>query len=113
MDQTSNITDFSKIKLSCSDCNLAELCLPRGLHIKELDTLEQIIKRSKPIQRGDTIFRGGDPFRSLYAIRSGTVKMYTTTDDGEDQVMGFYFPGEIIGFDAIENDQHQCSCRGT
>ncbi len=109
MNSKPQITDLSEIKLSCSNCNLAELCLPRGLDLKELDTLEQIIKRSKPIHKGDYIFRNGDPFRSLYAVRSGTIKIYTTTDDGDNQVMGFYFPGEIIGFDAIENNKHQCS----
>lgn len=100
---------LSEIKLSCSNCNLAELCLPRGLNLKELDKMEKIIKRSKPIQKGDYIFRSGDPFRSLYAVRSGTVKIYTIADDGNKQVMGFYFPGEIIGFDGIEKDIHQCS----
>ena len=71
--------------------------------------MEKIIKRSKPIQKGDYIFRNGDHFRSLYAVRSGTVKIYTTTDDCNKQIMGFYFPGEIIGFDGIEKDIHQCS----
>ena len=109
MNSKPQITDLSEIKLSCSSCNLAELCLPRGLNLKELDTLEQIIKRSKPIHKGDYIFRNGDTFRSLYAVRSGTIKIYTTTDDGDNQVMGFYFPGEVIGFNAIENNKHQCS----
>ncbi len=109
MNSKPQITDLSEIKLSCSNCNLAELCLPRGLDLKELDTLEQIIKRSKPIHKGDYIFRNGDTFRSLYAVRSGTIKIYTTTNNGDNQVMGFYFPGEIIGFDAIENNKHQCS----
>ena len=109
VNSTPENTRLSEIKLSCSNCNLAELCLPRGLKLKELDKMEKIIKRSKPIQKGDYIFRNGDPFRSLYAVRSGTIKIYTTTDDGNKQIMGFYFPGEIIGFDGIEKDTHQCS----
>ncbi len=103
------ITDLSEIKLSCSNCNLSELCLPRGLNLKELDALEQIIKRSKPVHKGEYIFRNGDPLHSLYAVRSGTIKIYTTTSDGSNQVMGFYFPGEVIGFDAIENNTHKCN----
>jgi len=74
-----------------------------------LEVLEKMVKRSRPLHRSDYIFRAGDKFKSLYAVRSGTVKVYTTTDNGEEQIMGFYFPGEIIGFDAIESDKHVCS----
>ena len=109
MNFKAQVTDFSRLKASCSNCNLSELCLPRSLTPQEFDDLEDIIKRSRPLHRGDHIFRSGDPFHSLYAVRSGTVKLYTTTDAGDDQIMGFYFPGEIMGFDAIENDRHLCS----
>ena len=105
----SQVADFSKIKVACSNCNLSELCLPRGLEPEELNMLESVVRQSKPLHRGDYIFRTGDPFRSLFAVHSGTIKLYTTTDSGDDQIMGFYFPGEILGFDAIENNQHACS----
>lgn len=109
MNVKTQITDFSKMKASCALCNLQELCLPRGLEADELEVLEKLVKRSRPLHRSDYIFRAGDSFKSLYAVRSGTVKVYTTTDLGEEQIMGFYFPGEIIGFDAIESDKHVCT----
>ena len=103
------ITDLSKFRVSCENCNLAELCLPRGLSLDELEALEGIVKRTNPVNKGDYIFRVGDKFNALYAVRSGTVKQYTIIDNGDDQVLGFYFPGEIIGFDAISSGIHRCS----
>ena len=103
------ITDLSKFRVSCENCNLSELCLPRGLSLDELDALEGIVKRTNPVNKGEYIFRAGDKFNALYAVRSGTLKQYTIVDSGDDQVLGFYFPGEIIGFDAISEGSHRCS----
>lgn len=103
------VIDFSKIKASCANCNMQELCLPRGLNPEDLSKLEHVVKGSRPIQKGQHIFRINDPFESFYAIRSGSVKSYIIDENGDEQIIGFYFPGEILGFDAIESHQHTCS----
>jgi CRP/FNR family transcriptional regulator len=51
----------------------------------------------------------GDLFGSLYVIRSGSVKTYLTSEDGEEQILGFHQPGDVIGFDAIAEGRHPCS----
>ena len=89
-----------EIKISCSNCSLAELCLPHGLTETELELLEKIVKRKPPLQPGQHLYRAGDASFSLYAVRSGTLKSYYTTDDGDEQVLGFTLPGEMVGFDA-------------
>jgi len=104
--QTFNIEKF---KVSCANCNLAELCLPRGLEEGDLEKLETIIKRAQPLQRGDYLFRTGDQFHAIYAIRSGAVKVYKTTSDGDEQILGFHLPGELLGLDAIEWKHHVCT----
>jgi len=104
--QTFNIEKF---KVSCANCNLAELCLPRGLEEGDLEKLESIIKRAQPLQRGDYLFRTGDQFHAIYAIRSGAVKVYRTTSDGDEQILGFHLPGELLGLDAIEWKHHVCT----
>ena len=103
------IIDFSRIKATCSNCNLQELCLPRGLNAKDLEKLDHMVKGSHPIPKGNYIFRTDDPFVSLSAVRSGSVKVYVLNESGEEQIIGFYFPGEILGFDAIESHRHTCS----
>lgn len=109
MSEPTQIIDFSKIKATCSNCNLHELCLPRGLKADDLEKLELVVKGSRPIEKGTHIFRAEDPFESFYAVRSGSVKVYIINEAGEEQIIGFYFPGEIIGFDAIEHSKHTCS----
>jgi len=109
MSAPEQIIDFSRIKATCSSCNLQELCLPRGLNAKDLDKLEHVVKGSRPIPKGNHIFRTDEPFVSFSAVRSGSVKVYVLDESGAEQILGFYFPGEILGFDAIEQHQHTCS----
>jgi CRP/FNR family transcriptional regulator len=97
-----------EIRISCSNCSLAELCLPHGLTEAELVQLEKIVKHKPPMQPGQHLYRAGDPSFSLYAVRSGTLKSYYTTDDGDEQVLGFTLPGEIVGFDGL-SDGHYTS----
>lgn len=101
--------DSHKIKTSCSSCGLSELCLPAGLEKSDLDKLENTVNRSNPLQKGEAIFRKGDPLKYLYVVRSGTAKLIRVTQAGEEQILGFYFPGELLGFDAIEHGEYQCT----
>jgi len=74
-----------------------------------VERLDDIVKRSRPLHRGDHLFRSGDNFRSLYVVKTGSVKTYTPREDGGEQVLGFHLPGEVIGLDAIERESHNCS----
>ncbi|MDM0081156.1 MULTISPECIES: fumarate/nitrate reduction transcriptional regulator Fnr [Variovorax] len=96
------------IKVACSNCNLRELCMPVGLAPGELQRLDDLVATRRKIKRRETLFRNGEPFTSLYAIRTGVFKTRVTSEDGRDQVTGFQMAGEIIGLDGIVNDQHTC-----
>jgi CRP/FNR family transcriptional regulator, anaerobic regulatory protein len=88
---------------------LHELCLPRGLKVEDLEQLESVVKRSHPLQGGDYLFRAGDALNNLYAVRSGSIKLFLVDKNGVDQILGFYFPGEILGLDAIDSKKHLCT----
>ena len=96
------------IKVACSNCNLRELCMPVGLDKADLDRIEEIVAVRRKVKRKDRLFRSGDRFSSLYAIRTGVFKTQLTTEDGRDQVTGFQMAGEIIGLDGIVNNHHSC-----
>ena len=98
-----------KIKTSCNTCGLSDLCLPAGLEQSDMDKLEESVNRSRPIHKGDVIFEMGNKFDSVYAIRSGTAKLIRLTETGDEQIIGFYLPGELLGLDAIENGQYKCT----
>ena len=96
------------IKVACSNCNLRELCMPVGLNDDELRRVDELVASRRSVKRGTALFHNGEPFTSLYAIRTGFFKTSLTTEDGRDQVTGFQMAGEIIGLDGIVNEQHTC-----
>ncbi|KDM91450.1 FNR family transcription factor [Photobacterium galatheae] len=93
--------------IHCQDCSISQLCIPFTLNDSELDQLDSIIERKKPIQKGQELFKAGDELKSLYAIRSGTIKTYTITEQGDEQITAFHLAGDLVGFDAINNNTHQ------
>ena len=92
--------------VNCGDCRLGPLCLPIALNTDEIDQLDDIVKRGRPLNKGDHLYRQGDAFHAVYAVRSGSFKAYSTGDDGTEQVTGFYLPGEIMGMDGISSLSH-------
>ena len=98
-------------QVNCGNCRLNSICLPLALESDDIQQLDDIIQRSKPLQNNQPLYRVGDDFQSVYAVRSGTLKAYKTTDDGREQVTGFYFPGEILGMDGISNNAHASSAK--
>jgi CRP/FNR family transcriptional regulator, anaerobic regulatory protein len=98
-------------KVNCANCRLNSICLPLALENDDIVHLDNIIQRSKPVQKGQHLYREGDEFQSVYAVRSGALKAYRTTDDGREQVTGFYFPGEILGMDGISKNTHASSAK--
>ena len=98
-----------QLKTVCSACSLKELCLPMGLSHEEVEHLDQLVYTRKRVKRGEALYRSGDGFASLYAIRSGFFKSNVLLEDGRDQVTGFFMPGEIMGLDGIGPDRHSCN----
>ncbi|UCH53096.1 MAG: fumarate/nitrate reduction transcriptional regulator Fnr [Pseudomonadota bacterium] len=108
-DRVGAVVTIGGIKLACKDCSLRELCLPLGLHEADLTALDRVVQRRRTLKKGETLYRYGDPLRSLYALKGGTVKTTGLMEDGRVQVTGFYMPGELLGVDAINADQHPCT----
>lgn len=96
--------------ISCQTCRLKCCCLPAGLDAIELTKLEGIIKRHHPLQKGEHLFRAEDPMRYLYAVRSGAMKTYYLTPEGNEQIADFHLAGEIVALDAIGKDLYRNNC---
>jgi CRP/FNR family transcriptional regulator, anaerobic regulatory protein len=93
-------------KVACSSCNLRELCLPVGLSPDELARLDKVVAARKSVPRGQALFRAGQPFRSLYAVRAGFFKTCIASERSRDQVTGFQMAGELLGLDGIATEHH-------
>lgn len=104
------IIDVRYPRTACSACDLRDLwCLPIGLKGEEFYQLDSIINRRKKIRRGEHLYRAGESFRSLYALRTGFFKTIFLSESGREHVTGFHMTGELLGLDAISNDNHCCN----
>ena len=109
MPESEKQVSFQSLKASCQNCSLVELCLPRGLEPQDLTTLDDMVKQRRLIQKGETVFRQGEESGCIFAVRSGSVKTFTTAKNGEEQILGFHLPGELLGLDGIDNQIHSCT----
>ena len=92
--------------LSCSNCGLQKICFPTGLGRQDLTRLDSIVERKPPFRKGDHLFLEGQNFEHVFAIRAGVVKIYQLNELGDEQVLGFYLPGDVIGLDALGSHKH-------
>lgn len=99
---------LAHLRVACSNCNLRELCLPLGLSGADMARVEQLVATRRKVRRGDALYRAGDSFDSLYALRLGFLKSTLMSTDGREQVTGFHMAGEIVGLDGIGNQKHHC-----
>ncbi len=93
-------------EIKCQTCGIRQLCLPVMLADAEIEHLDSIVQRKKILKKGDFLFSAGDDFQEIYAIRSGSIKTYTISADGTEQITGFYLPGEIVGLNAISTSHY-------
>lgn len=90
----------------CEDCALFNLCFAQEISSDERADLNKVLKRQQPTERNTHLFHGGQPLKSVTVVRSGSVKAYQLSQDGDEIVSGFYLPGEIIGLDGFANETH-------
>jgi CRP/FNR family transcriptional regulator len=93
----------------CSTCAFSQACLSEGMDKAQLADLHVLVEHSDPLHVGEYVFRTGDPFTSIAAVRAGTVKTFVLDHEGRERVLGFHLPGEVIGLDAIDADQYPCN----
>jgi len=95
-----------KFAVTCSSCNLREMCLPAGLCAEDLERVENVVYARRRLKRGEVLFQAGAEFGAVYAIRSGFFKSSLLDADGREQVTGFFMGGELLGMDGIGGSHH-------
>ncbi|PKM15788.1 MAG: transcriptional regulator [Gammaproteobacteria bacterium HGW-Gammaproteobacteria-2] len=93
----------------CSTCAFSAACLSEGYDKSALSELHCLVEHIGPYAAGEHIFREGDAFNAIAAVRGGTVKTYVIDPDGREQVLGFFLPGEVIGLNAIHQAHYPCN----
>jgi CRP/FNR family transcriptional regulator len=100
--------DLARLRRSCADCSLVQLCLPAGIDRHDLGQLDTLVQQRRPLQRGERLFRAGDPLTSVFVASEGAFKTVVVNESGEEHVLGFHLPGEIFGLDAVGSGRHRC-----
>lgn len=90
-------------KIHCQNCSISQLCIPNTLDEYEISLLDTNIERKKPLQKGEVLFKSGQQLNYLYAIRTGSIKCYSVSECGEEQIASFYLQGDLIGLDSLNN----------
>ncbi|RDY67499.1 helix-turn-helix domain-containing protein [Lysobacter soli] len=102
------VIDLEALRRRCSQCSLQQLCLPAGVSAQDLDQLDSMVRRRKTVGAAERLFRAGDNFAAVYVAREGAFKTVCISSEGEEQIVGFHIPGEIIGLDAMGEGRHRC-----
>jgi CRP/FNR family transcriptional regulator, anaerobic regulatory protein len=93
----------------CSTCAFSAACIEQGYDKSKLGELHVLVEHVGPFAEGEHIFREGDEFDAIAAVRAGTVKTYVNDAEGREQVQGFFLPGEVIGLNAISSERYPCN----
>lgn len=95
----------------CQTCSLNALCLPLSLNDRDMEKLDDIIRRGRPIQKGQQLFQQGDEFQSVFAVRTGALKTYTLASSGEEQITGFHLASELIGLAGYDDGHYPLAAK--
>jgi CRP/FNR family transcriptional regulator len=98
-------------EVACCDCGLDPLCQVVEYGERDLAYSEATLMRRQPIRRGELLFSEKQPFSSLFAVKSGSFKAISVDLSGNERVIGFYLPGDLIGAEAIANRVHAFAVR--
>ena len=96
-------------KVACGDCNLNRICIPHGMKPDEVEFIGAAVKRNRTIQKGEIIYRAGETFTGIFAMKSGTAKLVHTDEFGNETIIAILLPGELLGFDGLSSGRYLCS----
>jgi len=98
-----------KTAVTCENCNLDKLCIPKGLNRSEIGDLKLLVNRNNIRQKGEAIYHAGSSFRGVVALRSGSAKLLSFDRSGNEVIVDFILPGELLGFDGVALQVHNCT----
>jgi len=110
VDQNKQV-NVKEIKVLCKSCSLRQLCLPKLINTSDIKRLDEIVERKLPLKKGQYLFKQGKRFNSIYVVRSGSIKTFTTGLDGREQIMGVHLPGELLGLGGVNEEVYTSSAK--
>jgi len=103
------VVDLQQLRESCAACSVRELCLPAAVGRGDMQRIEALVRPLRPLAASEAVFHEGAPHRALFVVRGGSLKSIRVGAQGVEQILGFHYPGEIVGFDGFVDARHQSS----
>jgi CRP/FNR family transcriptional regulator len=98
-----------KTTISCESCNLTKFCIPRELDTQETEALNRSVRRNRVLKKGEALYLSGEWLHGIFALKSGTAKLVSTDPQGNEHIVDFLLPGELLGFDGLSTRRHTCT----
>lgn len=87
---------------TCKNCSLSSACLGSV----DQTSLRPGVKSHRIYHKGDSLFVEGTVFNALFILRSGSAKSSISSTSGDEQITGFYHPGDLMGLDGFDRGTH-------
>jgi CRP/FNR family transcriptional regulator len=101
------VLELARLRRACTHCTMETLCLPVGRDAFSVRPQDSLIRSDRSLGRGERLFRAGQALDAVYLVRDGALKTITLAKDGEEQVLGFHLPGEMLGLGALATGRHR------
>lgn len=99
-------TARGQLRIDCVLCPV-QRCLGRTGNGEEVEAWQEaLLPRRAVMPGGAALFNTGDKQCNVYSVRGGCLKAYTVDADGNERIRGFYFPGDLVGLDALGGGYH-------
>ena len=107
MQHSNEVTQLKALDNICHRCKLRSLCSANILSASERKSFSDVTIHNERCDRDQHLISPGDRLRFIYIIHSGSFKTYITNANGDTQITGFYFQGDVLGLNtsnhAIQN----------
>ena len=96
MQHSNKITQLKALDSICHRCKVRNLCSANILSASERKKFSDVTIHDEKWNRGQHLLFPGDRLRFIYIVHSGSFKTYITNVNGDTQIIGFYFQGDVI-----------------
>lgn len=100
--------DLCRPGKGCLRCVMRPVCPSSATPLAEDCPLDGLFRPQRALARQDKLFAAGDEHVGVFLVRDGALKSVSFSPDGEEQVLAFHLPGELLGLDALETGRHRC-----
>lgn len=87
--------------VACRNCDLNAICRLTGLIAYDGGRPKQSTGRLRTLRAGAALYSVGQAAGALFAVREGMIKLVRLNAEGDERIVSFHTPGEVIGLEAF------------